>query len=411
MQQKRFRQLWVGLGGASLCLLLLGTRAFAQTTTEVQPVVVTGTVLTGVAQSDSATTIVTGTIQSEPGLLVGAVEQDGPAAKAGLARGDIILQVNDRLINNVADLQALLANTKAGVQVNITVQHGDATRKLTVTLGEREGNAFLGIVPFAVHPTRPKVIIRQLDKPEPLIGDGTSMEVSSTVHVLGVIKDGPADKAGLQAGDLIVSVNGRPLSPEMGLGGVIKALQPGDKITVEIERKASAQTVERTIILGENPGQPKQAFLGLQVMPNVITINKKFTRPMPGNQFMYAMPAPYLGWMLVQPYAGLPPMMMPYQNGFIMPAPNPQENSSIIVIASPEAGSEEQSFSSMPPMLIDQNELFLSMPGMNSGSVDTLNAAPAAPAEPQFFYRTSPAQPPAPSTNPVQSEEGEDVTL
>jgi len=146
-------------------------------------------------------------------------------------------------------------------------------------------------------------------------------------------------------------------------------------------------------------------------MPNVITINKKFTRPMPGNQFMYAMPAPYLGWMLVQPYAGLPPMMMPYQNGFIMPAPNPQENSSIIVIASPEAGSEEQSFSSMPPMLIDQNELFLSMPGMNSGSVDTLNAAPAAPAEPQFFYRTSPAQPPAPSTNPVQSEEGEDVTL
>ncbi len=114
MQQNRFRQLWVGIGGASLCLLLLSTKAFAQTPTQVRPVVITSTAVTGVTPIAPVEMIVTSTIQSEPGLLVGAIEQDGPAAKAGLARGDIILKVNAQPINNVADLQVLLAGAKAG---------------------------------------------------------------------------------------------------------------------------------------------------------------------------------------------------------------------------------------------------------------------------------------------------------
>lgn len=443
MQQKRLRQLCVGIGGASLCLLLLGARVFAQTPIQVQPVVVTSTVVTGVMPSAPVVTLVTGqsetgglvdavkmgtvitgvtptapvtmivigtdqseagvladavkkgivitgvtpvamtvtgTSLSEAGVLIGAVEPDGPAAKAGLARGDIILKVNDKPVNQVADLQALLANTKAGEHVTVTVQHGDATRNLSVTLGERKGKAFLGILPVAADLQKSTEIIRKLAEPMPLSNSEETVAATPTAQVLGVIKDGPADKAGLQAGDLIVSVNGKPLSPEIGLGGAIKALQPGDKITVEIERKDSAQTVERTIILGENPGQPKQAFLGLQVMPNVITLNKKFIRPMPGNQFMYAIP-------------------------------KPQENFSCIVISSPDATSAAQFMYSTPPMLSNQDQLVLSMPGLASDTVDHLSAAPTAPAEPQFFYNATPAQPLEPSSNPVQGEEEEDVTL
>lgn len=410
MQQKSFRQLWVGIGGATMCLLLFGSSAFAQTTTQVQPVVTTDTVVTGLVQGEPAATISTSTVQSEPGLLVGAVEQDGPAAKAGLVRGDIILQVNEQPINNVTDLQALLAKTKAGEQVTVTVQHGDATHKLIVTLGDKLGNAFLGIVPFALNSTGPNVIIRRLDKPESLIVGGTTREVRPTVSVLGVIKDGPADKAGLQAGDLIVSVNGKPLSPEIGLDGALKALQPGDQITVGIERKSSAQVVEHTIILGENPGHPKQAFLGLQVMPNVITFNKQFVGPMPGKQFMYAVPAPYPGWM-ASPFAGLPPMVMLYQNRATMPTPDPEKNSSYIVVSSPDAALGEQFSYSVPSMMSDQTGLGLSMADLNGAAECNLSSTPAAPVESPSFPLASPVQPPAPSSELMQNEMGEDITL
>src|SRR4051812_234457 len=222
MQKKYLNPLLTGIVGACLCLFVFGTTAFAQSTVPAGPIVVTDT-------------IITGTLNTELGLLIVAVEPASPAAKAGLVRGDIVLKINDKPVNNLQDTQAVLSAMKAGDSVTVIVQHGDATRALKVTLGERQGRPFLGIVPFIAGPglsmAKPSV-------PAAPEAPAVMAEVTPTLHVrvLEVVKDSPAEKGGLQAGDTIVALNGKLVAPETGLAGQIKTLTPGDVITLEVQQ-------------------------------------------------------------------------------------------------------------------------------------------------------------------------------
>jgi len=67
------------------------------------------------------------------GLLVRFVEDDGPAAKAGIAEGDLITAAGDRTLNSADDLHDALE--KAGKTLELTVIRGTEERKVTVTLG------------------------------------------------------------------------------------------------------------------------------------------------------------------------------------------------------------------------------------------------------------------------------------
>jgi S1-C subfamily serine protease len=66
------------------------------------------------------------------GLLVRFVEDDGPAAKAGIAEGDLITAAGDRTLNSADDLHDALE--KAGKTLELTVIRGTEERKVTVTL-------------------------------------------------------------------------------------------------------------------------------------------------------------------------------------------------------------------------------------------------------------------------------------
>lgn len=81
------------------------------------------------------------------GVLVASVAAGSPAAKAGIVRGDIILEVDGTAVNSVAELKTALSDKAADDQVTVTVRHGDDERELDVTLVEQNGRAYLGVVP------------------------------------------------------------------------------------------------------------------------------------------------------------------------------------------------------------------------------------------------------------------------
>jgi putative serine protease PepD len=66
------------------------------------------------------------------GLLVRFVEDDGPAAKAGIAEGDLITKAGDQTLTSADDLHDTLE--KAGKTLELTVIRGTEERKVTVTL-------------------------------------------------------------------------------------------------------------------------------------------------------------------------------------------------------------------------------------------------------------------------------------
>jgi S1-C subfamily serine protease len=71
------------------------------------------------------------------------------------------------------------------------------------------------------------------------------------VLVAGVRAGGPADKAGIQPGDLIVSVDGMPTPSADDLTTVLATLKPGRRVTVEVERDGARKKLQVT--LGELP--------------------------------------------------------------------------------------------------------------------------------------------------------------
>ena len=122
--------------------------------------------------------------QTEPGILIQGVVPGSPAATAGVARGDILLKVNDQAVNTLRDLANALKDRQAGDQVTLTVQHGDAQRTLTATVGGADGPPFLGLIPCA----GPHVA-------------GLLIRATPGARVQQDEADSPPARAGLQAGD------------------------------------------------------------------------------------------------------------------------------------------------------------------------------------------------------------------
>lgn len=67
------------------------------------------------------------------------------------------------------------------------------------------------------------------------------------VLVAGVERGGPADKAGIQAGDVIRQYDGRPIDDAAALPRLVAGTKPGEKVTIEVWRQGEAKRVEATI--------------------------------------------------------------------------------------------------------------------------------------------------------------------
>jgi len=74
---------------------------------------------------------------------------------------------------------------------------------------------------------------------------------SGGAEVVDVVAGGPAQKAGLAVGDLIVTFDGKPVATADSLSGLVQAHQPGDTVQVMVERNGSSRTL--TVTLGTKP--------------------------------------------------------------------------------------------------------------------------------------------------------------
>jgi serine protease Do len=72
------------------------------------------------------------------GVLVGGIEPDSPAAKAGLEVGDIITKADGQSIESIQDLTRTVRAKKAGDTVKIEISRNRASRSLTATVAERD---------------------------------------------------------------------------------------------------------------------------------------------------------------------------------------------------------------------------------------------------------------------------------
>ena len=73
----------------------------------------------------------------QSGLMLMSVEADGPAAKAGLLQGDVLVSVQEQAMRQLDDLQSLLAAVGVGKQVNIRYLRAGAMHQATAQVGQK----------------------------------------------------------------------------------------------------------------------------------------------------------------------------------------------------------------------------------------------------------------------------------
>jgi serine protease Do len=142
------------------------------------------------------------------GALVSTVESGGPAEKAGLQPGDVILSFNGKKIETSSELPPVVAQTKPGTKSELEIWRGGKKQTLGVAVGEmknepvaKNGNA----QPNAEEGGKLGLAVRALtpEEKKQLGGNASGLVVERAT--------GPAAKAGLRRGDLITAVNGKPV--------------------------------------------------------------------------------------------------------------------------------------------------------------------------------------------------------
>ncbi|HVN28756.1 MAG TPA: Do family serine endopeptidase, partial [Candidatus Binataceae bacterium] len=137
------------------------------------------------------------------GALVASVEKNGPAEKAGLERGDVVLKFDGKEVHDEHELPVLVADTPINKKVNLDVIRNGKQKTLEVTVGELKEAA----VQTAKAEEPGTNWGMQVGDITPEIAGQFHLQADKGVVVRHVTPDTPAGDAGIQPGDLILEVD------------------------------------------------------------------------------------------------------------------------------------------------------------------------------------------------------------
>jgi serine protease DegQ len=89
----------------------------------------------------------------------------------------------------------------------------------------------------------------------PELADSFGLGKRSGTIIAGVLKNGPADKAGMRPGDILVAVDGRPVTDTTDMLNLIAQLTPGNKVRMTVLRKNQESNID--VLVGKRPRQQR----------------------------------------------------------------------------------------------------------------------------------------------------------
>ena len=162
------------------------------------------------------------------GALVSSVERDGPADEAGIKAGDVILEVDGQGVEDSGDLPPMIAEVAPGTKASLTVWRDRSRKPIAVEVGELEDERVAGTDDVAgSEGGKLGLAVRPLSPAE-------QQQAETEGRLLVEEVAGPAAMAGVQPGDVILAVNGRPVDSVKALREAVDA--SGGTVALLIQR-------------------------------------------------------------------------------------------------------------------------------------------------------------------------------
>jgi len=190
------------------------------------------------------------------GVYVTDVAPDSPAEEAGIEEDDIILKYNGTKIKESSHLRRLVRRSEVGKTVELKILREGESKIVKVTIGKQprwwnkgyffeyphrggfviffDGDAYLG------------VSLQDLNKD---LAKYFGVSKDAGVLVVEVEEDGPADEAGLKAGDIITEIDGEKIHCSKDVRHILRDYDPGDEVEIKVYRDRQLKTF--TVELGK----------------------------------------------------------------------------------------------------------------------------------------------------------------
>ncbi len=150
------------------------------------------------------------------GALVAKVNDGTPAGNAGIQAGDVITALGGKPVTSPHDLSRMVADMNPGEKESVTIWRNGRDMDLSITIGTNDDTSQQATADSGNQPSQPgehvPTIGVQLGDLTPEAREALNLPANEVgVVVEGVNPDKPAADAGLQAGDVILSVNQKPV--------------------------------------------------------------------------------------------------------------------------------------------------------------------------------------------------------
>jgi serine protease Do len=208
-------------------------------------------------------------LKEERGAEVTSVDPEGPAGKAGLKEGDVVLEYNGQRVEGTEQFVRMVRETPPGRQARLTVWRSGSTQSLTAVVGTRRGgwrddNAWVSAMPpMPPMPPMPQINIPPMpDLSRNLMtwrsgvlgieGESVNSQlaeyfgVKEGVLVRSVVKGSAAEKAGLKAGDVIIKVDGSTVTSPREISSILRSIRSKKTFPVVLVRNQKQMTVTLT---------------------------------------------------------------------------------------------------------------------------------------------------------------------
>ena len=139
------------------------------------------------------------------GALISSVDKNGPAERAGIQAGDVVMQFDGKEVASSADLARFVSEASPGAGVRLKVWRNGAPREISVRLGEADSDTAADEAKASsLESDRLGLGLRELGRAERRM-----FQTEGGVLVESV--EGLAAASGIQVGDIILSINNRPV--------------------------------------------------------------------------------------------------------------------------------------------------------------------------------------------------------
>ena len=176
-------------------------------------------------------------VPASGGALVASVQDNSPAARAGIKAGDVITEFDGHKLTQTADLSKLVATTAVGREVPLTIVRDGKTSTLQSRVARMD------------EPDQPAVAQNDSGK-EPLgltvetvtpsVGRELGLADTRGVVVRGVRDSSPAEKAGIRPGDVITEVDHHPVTSAADMKRLLAKHAQGAPVVVLLHRDGNS---------------------------------------------------------------------------------------------------------------------------------------------------------------------------